>query len=77
MEIAKEEDVTRVQRSLHHLLNVVVHWEFVCVSLRPLPVQVSAEERTPIVTDYYAVRVLHRHNFKNEFLPQEFRLLII
>lgn len=66
MEIAEEEDLARFLRLFHHQFCVVVYWIQLGARAYPLPVQVLADKRAPIVADDDAVRIEHRYDLEHE-----------
>ena len=77
MEIAEEENVSTLQRSLHHQLRVVIDRVKLARGANPLSIQVLSHQRAPVVAHDDSVRVQHRYNLEDEGASQELRMLIV
>lgn len=75
--VAVQIDIPRLKRFLHHNFSVEIHWILLLRTRGPLPIQISAHQRAPVVTNNNPIWVLHRHNFKHERFPQEPRIVVI
>ena len=77
MHVAEEENVTALQRALHHQLGVVVDRVELARGTDPLTVQILAHQRTSVVSNDDTIGVEHGHNLEDECAPEELRLVIV
>jgi hypothetical protein len=62
--VAEEENVSRLQSFLHHDFGVVDSWVKLRAWSLPLSIKVYSSERAPVVSNNDSIRVKHRHYFE-------------
>ena len=77
MEITEEENVSTLQRALHHEFRVVIDRVELARRSNPLPVQILSHQRAPIVANDYTIWVQHWYNLEDEGAPEEFSVLVV
>ena len=77
VEVCVEVDFSAFKRPFHHVLYVIVYGESSCVGRHPLPIEICAHERAPVVPHYYAIRILHWHNLENVLVAKINRSFIV
>lgn len=75
--IAVEEDVTRLERLAHHHLGGAVLGALLHAWGNPLTIQIEAAEAAPVVADDDSIRVEHWYDLKNEVVTQVLGVVII
>ena len=77
MEVAEEENISALQRPLHHQLCVVIDRVEFAGGADPLTVKVLAHERASIVANDYSIWVQHWNYFEDEGVAEELCLWIV
>ena len=71
MHVAEEEDVSALQRPLHHQLRMVVDGIELARRPNPLPIQILPHQRAPVVAYYDAIWIEHGYDLEDESVSEE------
>jgi hypothetical protein len=77
MQITVKENITRLQRPLHHQFGMIIRRVELGAATNPLSVQVRTQQGAAVVANNDAVRVQHGYNFENESVSQKLGLVFV
>lgn len=77
MHITVKEYFSTLERTLHHELGMIVHWEEFTGAADPLAVHVGTHKTTSVIANDDSVWILHGNNFEDKCVSEQFGLWII